>query len=269
MISLQNISYAIQQKIIVNDISIEIPEKKFIALLGPNGAGKSTLLQLIAGSLVPTKGKILLHNRPLSSFSIAELARHRAVLSQFSPIHVPIKVQELIALGRYVYAPMLVAAADRLHVKKQMERMQIAHLANRYYHTLSGGEAQLVQLCRVVVQLDLDNLSDTPKFLLLDEPVSNLDVHYQHAVLQLAKSLVPSGVTIVAILHDINLALEYAEEIHLIKGGGLLKTITPQNPLSAGDIKEVYEVEAELFRIGESQQTWVRTSSLKKQSDGE
>jgi iron complex transport system ATP-binding protein len=264
MISLQNVSYAIKDKIIVSDISLEIPEKKCIALLGPNGAGKSTLLQLIAGSLTPSKGKILLNSKPLNSFSIAQLARHRAVLSQFSPIHVPIKVQDLIALGRYAYAPMVVTASDWHYVTQQMERMQIAHLANRYYHTLSGGEAQLVQLCRVVVQLDLDNFSGTPKFLLLDEPVSNLDVQYQHAVLQMAKSLVPSGVSIVAILHDINLDLEYAEEIHLIKKGCLFKTLTPQNPLSAEDIKEVYQVEAELFRIGAQQQNWVRTSPLKK-----
>jgi len=258
MIRLENVSYSQQGKYLVSDINLQISLGSFHAILGPNGAGKSTLIKLMAGAIQPTKGKVWMNERNLASYSIPEMASTRAVLSQYYPIHLPIKTDELILLSKPHRFGGVYSKSDIEKVLAMLELMKIAHLFNRYYHTLSGGEAQLVQLCRVLLQLQWGDTAAASKYLFLDEPVSHLDIQYQHAVLTIAKSLVNKGITVVAVLHDINLALDYASNIHMLKQGTLIRSTTADRPLSPTDIRQVYGMDASIVLTGKDQLYMIR-----------
>ncbi|NDA60848.1 MAG: ATP-binding cassette domain-containing protein [Chitinophagia bacterium] len=258
MIKVENVSFSQKGKYLLSDINFQISSGKFHAIIGPNGAGKSTLIKLLAGSLHPTEGKIWMNGRELSTYSISALAGMRAVLSQYYPILMPIKTEELILLGKSDRFEALNSKYDRIKMLGLLEEMKITHLYNRYYHSLSGGEAQLVQLCRVLLQLEREDISANNKFLFLDEPVSHLDIQYQHAVLAVATSLVSKGITVVSVLHDINLALDYASNIHMMKMGKLIRSTSEEQPLIPEDIRQVYGLDASLVDTGRAHQYMIR-----------
>lgn len=258
MIKVENVSYNQQEKWILSEIDLQITLGSFHAIIGPNGAGKSTLIKLMAGAIQPTKGKIYMNGSNLASYSIPALASLRAVLSQYYPIYTPIKTDELVLLGKPNRFAGLYSKTDRKKVFALMEQMKIAQLYNRYYHTLSGGEAQLVQLCRVLMQLEWEDADSANKYLLLDEPVSHLDIQYQHAVLSIAKSMVNKGITVVSVLHDINLALDYATNIHMLKQGTLIRSATVDQPLDPEDIRQVYGMDASIISSGKDEPYMIR-----------
>src|SRR5206468_4796831 len=170
--------------------------------MGANGAGKSTLLKLLAGDLKPSAGKIWWEKKEISDYSKKELAVQRAVLSQHYNISFPITVQEIVMMGRYPHFSSNPGEVDLAICREAMDLMSVREFAERDYNTLSGGEAQKVQMSRVLAQVwDAQN----EKILYLDEPVSHLDVRFQHQLLRAAKDWCRNQTTVIAILHDINL----------------------------------------------------------------
>lgn len=245
MIHTDNISFNIGAKQLLQHVDVQIEQGSFTVIMGPNGAGKSTLLKILAGSLVATEGTVTLNDKSIAAFSSSELAKKRAVLSQHYHLNFPLEVKEIVMMGRYPYFDLQPSKNDERIVAESMQRMNITEMRERDYSTLSGGEAQKAQMSRVLSQIG--ELSEENKVLFLDEPVSHLDVKYQHELLNAAKNLCAKNVTVVAVLHDVNLALRYADTILFMKEGKLIRTLSQSETLSAELIEEVFDVQCNII----------------------
>ena len=246
MLEVQQVSYSVSEKLLVKKASMQILPGEFVVIMGANGAGKSTLLKMMSGALLPTEGKILFNGIEPRKYKIEELAKYRAVLSQHYHISFPIQAYEIVLMGRYPYFDNKPTKTDESIVNLAMETMQVSHLSSRDYNTLSSGEAQKVQMSRVLSQIGETTLQQT-KLLLLDEPVSHLDIKYQHQLLKEAKLLCLKNVGVVAVLHDINLALKYADKILFMKDGEILQSIAKQEPVTAQLLMQVFDIEVKIF----------------------
>lgn len=256
MIDVQNVSLIIGKSFLVKEVSLMIRPGEFVVIMGPNGAGKSTLLKMMSGTILPTAGNILFKGEKISGYKTEVLARHRAVLSQHYHISFPLSVREMVMMGRYPYFKNHPLPMDEVIVDNQMDKMEISHLRDRNYHTLSGGEAQKVHMSRVLAQIG-DTSVTQEKLLLLDEPVSHLDIKYQHQLLQEAKSLCRKQVAVAAVLHDVNLALKYADKIFFMKGGHIIRTLSKNEPITAELLKEVFDMNAAIFDMPDRQGKFV------------
>jgi iron complex transport system ATP-binding protein len=245
MIEAIKISYAVQHSCLVDEVSLSAEPGEFLVIMGPNGAGKSTLLKMLSGSLVPQKGTVTCNGKPVKEYPASSLAKIRAVLSQQYSIGFPIEAREVVMMGRYPHFQNYPTREDQACVSAAMDRMQVGHLAQRDYHSLSGGEAQKIQMCRVLAQLGDTHRNET-HYLFLDEPVSHLDIKYQHQLLKEAKSLTRQRVVIIAVLHDLNLALQYADRILFLKEGRLVGTVSEKSPITTDLIKNVFDMAGQI-----------------------
>jgi iron complex transport system ATP-binding protein len=243
MLRADGVSFRAGTKELVAPVTIGFEPGLFHVVMGANGAGKSTLLRMLAGDLRPTAGTVFIDDHALDRFTRLELARRRAVLSQQYHIAFPVAVSDLVRMGRYPYAAP--ATEDALVCRQALEAMRMESFAGRDYGTLSGGEAQKVQMCRVLAQID----PRTPegKILFLDEPVSHLDIRYQHQLLKTAKDLCRQGATVIAVLHDINLAIAFADRLLFLKGGHLVHRLDDPAGLTAAMIADVFDMNARIL----------------------
>jgi iron complex transport system ATP-binding protein len=255
MINFFQTSYSINKKHLLNPTDLQIDPNEFLVIMGANGAGKSTLLKLMAGLLKPSKGKILFDNIDLTKYTVAQLAQKRAVLSQHYQYSFPLTAKEIAMMGRYPFYDSSPTLEDEKIVSNAMELMRVTKFANRSYESLSGGEAQKVQMSRVLAQMFTEKKEQ--KYLLLDEPVSHLDIKFQHQLLVIAKSLVNPQTAVVAVLHDINLALKYADRIIFMKEGCIIYEHKIMEDLPLNIINEVFGVEAQLVSIPNQQRKLV------------
>lgn len=220
----------------------ELPAREVVSVLGPNGAGKSTLLRLLAGETRPTEGEVRLGNDPLSSIPPSARARRLAVLPQEGHVSFPFQAHEIVRLGRIPHEGVVERVSDDDVVEAALELCDASHLAGRAYGTLSGGERQRVQLARVLAQVWED--PGATRFVLLDEPTSALDLAHQHSVLSLAARLAGAGIGVLVILHDLNLAAQYADRIVLLRDGRIVAEGRPADVLQPEVIRHVYGVYA-------------------------
>lgn len=223
--------------VLLDSVSCEIRTGEILVVLGPNGSGKSTLVRLLAGESPPDHGMIKLDGQPIDSYSSEQLALRRAVLPQSSPLAFPFAVEEVVMMGRAPHVHGIEMEYDIEIVKQAMRRTDVADLIGRNYLTLSGGEKQRVHLARVMTQLAHN---DGPRFLLLDEPVSSLDMEHQHACMKIARELSSQGVGVMAVLHDLNLAAMYADQILILSHGTVAGQGTPTGLLTETMIRKVF-----------------------------
>jgi iron complex transport system ATP-binding protein len=205
-----------------------------LAVLGANGAGKSTLLRCLSGEMRADAGEVRLLGRPLARWSAREMARHRAVMPQASALAFPLRAREVAALGRIPWG------GGDAGVAAALASAGAEHLAARWYGTLSGGEAQRVQLARVLTQLH--GTPPAHSALLLDEPTASLDLRHQHRILEAATERARAGATVVMVLHDIGLAAQHATHILLLREGVPLATGTVQAMLDPALLSATYGV---------------------------
>ena len=222
-------------------------------ILGPNGAGKSTLLSVLAGLRKPTRGHCFLHWRELSHWPVAQLARQRAVMLQDTLVAFDFTVQEVVELGRYPHR--LQPAPDEAGIVSQaMQATDVAHLRHRRVNSLSGGERARVQLARVLAQL-WQGSADGPCWLQLDEPTAALDLQHQHRVLALVRQWARErGVGVVAVLHDLNLALRYADQVCVLDRGRRVASGLPQQVLVPAMVTSVWGVGVQKVRGANGQE---------------
>jgi iron complex transport system ATP-binding protein len=249
MLSAVNISFKINGKTLLHDTSLSFESNRFHVIMGANGAGKSTLLKLLAGSLHCSTGNIFLHQEELNSFTQKELALKRAVLSQHYNITFPITANDIVMMGRYPYFISSPLQHDHDICTEAMQLLEADDLAERDYNTLSGGEAQKIQMSRVLAQI-WEAKEGEEKILFLDEPVSHLDIKYQHQLLNVAKVLCQKHVTVIAILHDINLALTYADRILFMKQGKICYETRSPKEVTTTIIKDIFDIEAGIIEPG-------------------
>ncbi|MBX2956215.1 MAG: heme ABC transporter ATP-binding protein [Cyclobacteriaceae bacterium] len=210
-----NVTYSIRHKQIVRDCSLEVQPGVFTAVVGPNGAGKTSLLKILANEVTNYRGQVQLNGMPVYKLKHRELSKLRAVLPQHTTVNFPFTIEQVIQIGRYAH--LTTKNENERIITEVMERTSLTSFKGRMYQTLSGGEQQRVQMARVMAQIWDKAVS--PKYLLLDEPTSSLDLSQQHALLELAKNLCSRNIGVLAILHDLNLAAQYGDEVLFLKGG--------------------------------------------------
>ncbi len=234
-------------KSLLRDVSLDVAPGEFVAIIGPNGAGKSTLLNALAGDRVLSSGEILLDGRPLTHWSKLELARRRAVLPQHSAVAFDFTGLQIAMLGLLGFRGTLSERQMQAVAEKALAETEALAFADRPYTVLSGGERQRVQLARVLAQCDADPAA-TP-FLLLDEPITGLDLSHQHAALASARRRVDRGLGVLAVLHDLNMAARYADRVGIVEDGRVTnlgptrQTLDPER-LSAVFATPIVRIEA-------------------------
>ncbi|EGU29466.1 hemin importer ATP-binding subunit [Vibrio sp. N418] len=234
-VAIQNLSIALSGRTILDDVNLSLNRGEFTALLGPNGTGKSTLLKSLTGE-ISARGNFALFGQPREQWRSDQLAKHFGVLPQSSSLSFNFSAREVVALGGLGLS-MSREELDGV-IDGYMQQIDVIHLANRDYPTLSGGEKQRIHLARVLTQLEQ---SGKNKILLLDEPTSALDIHHQHSTLALAQKWAQQGATVVAVLHDLNLAAQYADRIVILNNGSIVADDIPEKALSSTVIEQVYQ----------------------------
>lgn len=225
----------------LENIDIELTVGKFYGIIGPNGCGKTTLLDLLTGNKTPSAGTVQLFDRPLSSYGKRDLATLLALVPQEYDTGFGFSVEEVVLMGRHPYIPRFSSPTpkDWEHVDKAMEAIGITAMRDRYTSTLSGGQKQRAVVARALAQ-------DTP-LLLFDEATSSLDIKYTLQIFDLARDLVNShGRTIIAVMHNLNLAAAYCDEILIMDRGKIVSFGSTSTTLTAEVIREVFGVESNI-----------------------
>jgi iron complex transport system ATP-binding protein len=237
ILSAEAIHVAHSGQAVLSDLTVELPAAGLIGLIGPNGAGKSTLLRCLAGLQVPDRGRVNLGGRPLLSLPLRQRGRTLAYLAQSAPIHWPLTVERLVALGRLPHlgpwsGP---ATTDAAAIRSAMANCSVGHLAERCVTSLSGGERALALLART--------LAVQPQILLVDEPVAGLDPCHQLQVMELLASQAASGRLVIVVLHDLTLASRFCHRLLLLKQGRLMRDGIPATVLQPDILAAAYHVD--------------------------
>jgi iron complex transport system ATP-binding protein len=224
---------------VLGPLDLQVPRGSFLGILGPNGSGKTTLLRALTGGLRPSAGEILFEQRPLHDYRASELARLAGVVPQQFSLDFNFTVEEMVAMGRYAHADR---AADGTAVTSALQATGMTELSGRLVTELSGGERQRALIAQTLAQ-------ETPT-LLLDEPLNNLDLNHQLEIMQLLRCLHAAGRTIVIVVHDLNMASQYCDELLLLDHGRVAALGTPEGILDPRMILEVFKVRVAVHRQG-------------------
>lgn len=237
MLEAQNISYAQRKFTILENIDVSVNYGELLVIVGPNGAGKSTLLSVLANELARHEQPVYFKNKTFKDWDEKELAHTKAKFSQNNSPDIPLSVKDVVMMGRYPYFSTIPHQADEDAVHKAMEETDVSALATRDYNSLSGGEKQRVHLARVLAQLDnkVEN-----KMVFLDEPLNNLDVLHQHRILHTIKNFTEQGNAAIIVLHDLNLAAQFADKVMLLKNGQIAAHNVPGKVFTTEIISRVY-----------------------------
>ena len=240
MIKIQNLSHQIHKQTILHNIHLTIPQGGITALIGANGAGKSTLLSLMARLKPLVSGSISYNGRDLASTPTAQVAKMLAILTQENSIHSRIAVRDLLLFGRYPYHQGQPTAEDQAIVDNALVEFQLQDLAHRYLTELSGGQRQRALIAMVFCQ--------STEYVLLDEPLNNLDMYYARNLMQLLHRLAHSQQrTIIVVLHDINMAAAYADHVVAMKQGQVLFSGCPDEVFTVPNIQAAFNMEVDVL----------------------
>jgi iron complex transport system ATP-binding protein len=235
MFQVKDLRFSYGSRTVLDGLAFAVEKGSFTGIIGPNGSGKTTLLRLLTGVLAPQGGEIWLDNQQLRSYSRLGLARQMAVVSQEADGGVLFTVEELVGMGRTPFIGRFgrESADDRQIVAESLELTGCLHLRERVVGELSGGERQRVAIARALAQ--------RPAILFLDEPTTHLDIGYQQEILDLVKKLqVSRGMTVLAVLHDLNLAAYYADTLLLLHDGKVEAAGTPAEVVTADNLAAAY-----------------------------
>nr|WP_082708984.1 heme ABC transporter ATP-binding protein [Marinobacterium profundum] len=242
--SLQADTLTVQRngRFLLESVDLSLTPGSLTVVLGPNGAGKSTLLHMLAGLERPDGGSVRLNGQPLLAMDSLERARRLAVMTQDQPLDFAFSVEEVVLLGAYPLG--LGRAEERAHCLRGLQRLELQALASRNYLSLSGGEQQRVQMARVLAQC-----SEATAVLLLDEPVSAMDLRHQHLCLRQLRRLADAGAAVLVILHDLALAARYADRVLLLKNGRVLVQGGMLETMTASSLSRLFDVRVEVALV--------------------
>lgn len=239
MIEARDVSVSIGRHRIVSGAGLVARPGAVTAIVGPNGSGKTTLMRAICGD-IRYEGTISINGRDVAHARQWELSTLRAVLPQASALAFPFTVREIVRLGMLGGRSGAPADADETLPERALAAVDLAGFAGRYYQHLSGGEQQRVQLARVLCQVWEPVLDGEPRYLLLDEPVSSLDIRHQIAIMRIARGYADRGGGVVAILHDLNLTAMFADHVLVMHGGSPAASGTPREVLADDVLEAVF-----------------------------
>jgi iron complex transport system ATP-binding protein len=230
------ITVSLGRKEVLHGIDFTARAGELTVIVGPNGSGKTTLLRAVTGDL-PHGGAIRLNGQDIDRLHLWQLAQRRGVLPQQSALSFPFTVREIVRMGLEAGAH----AGRRSLPDQALAAVGLSGFSGRFYQELSGGEQQRVQLARVLCQVWEPMLDDAPCWLLLDEPVSSLDIGHQLAVMRLAKDYASRGGGVVAVMHDLNMTALFADRVALIAQGRLLAAGSPRDVLTDVNLLRAYD----------------------------
>lgn len=237
MLEIKNLTCGYDSKFFLENINFKMAEGEFVGIIGPNGSGKTTLLRAITRVIKPKKGGILFEKEDIEKLRFKGLAKKIAVVSQSPEMELRMSVEEFVLLGRIPHRErlqFLETKVDEEIAQKAMYLTNTFSFKERFIENLSGGEKQLVVIARALAQ--------EPKLLLLDEPTSHLDITHQVKILDLIKKLNKDfGLTVIIVLHDLNLASEYCDRLILLAEGKIYKIGKPEEVLTYQIIERVYK----------------------------
>lgn len=238
MIKGTNITYSHKNFPILNEINLTVEFGEFLAIVGPNGAGKSTLLSVLANEISIVNPKdVLFKEKEFKQWNLKDLAHNKAKFSQHNPAEITLQVKDVVMMGRYPYFNSSPNQEDYEAVEESMSETDVTHLKDREYNTLSGGEKQRVHLARVLAQLKNDIHQ---KLMFLDEPLNNLDVKHQYKALQTLKDFTKKENSAIVVMHDLNLAAQFADRILLMKSGKVVSHGKPEEVFEEKTISDTY-----------------------------
>lgn len=238
MIKGHDISYAHKNFHILKSVNLSVEYGEFLAIIGPNGAGKSTLLSVLANEIsAQQKNNVLFKEKEFRQWNLKDLSQNKAKFSQHNSDDITLRVKDVVMMGRYPYFNTVPSQNDWQAVEESLKETDVLHLKDREYNSLSGGEKQRVHLARVLAQLKNDVQH---KLMFLDEPLNNLDVKHQFKALQSIKNFTQKANTAIVVLHDLNLAAQFADRILLMKNGQVASQGSPEEVFKQEIISDAY-----------------------------
>lgn len=245
MIKIKNLRVQYDKKVAVDNMTLEIREHKITTIIGPNGCGKSTLLKAVSKNLAYQNGRIEINNQDLRHYKTKKLAKELAILPQSPKVPDDFSVGELVSFGRYPFIPFgrRFSKKDYDIVNWALDKTDMRRFRCRKVASLSGGERQRAWIAMALAQ--------EPKILLLDEPTTYLDIAHQFEVLELIREIgQKTGMTIVMVLHDINQAARYSDEVIVMKDGQLRAQGTPYQVINETTMRDVFSLKGDFFEHG-------------------
>ncbi|MGV8938598.1 MAG: heme ABC transporter ATP-binding protein [Allorhizobium sp.] len=245
MIRARNIAFVRSGRTIIAPTDITIDAGRLTVIVGPNGAGKSTLMKLLCGEISASEGLISYGGRDIRALSAGELAQRRAVLPQTTTLSFPFTVLEVVRMGAVANGSLMPTQAAR----DALAKIGLEEFEARQYRKLSGGEQQRVQFARALAQVPDAISNGQPRALFLDEPTASLDLRHQIAVLETARGFARDGGAVLAILHDLNLAAEFADHLLIMADGRVVSSGPPQQTIQEDVIARVYGIQGAVGQL--------------------
>ena len=245
LLEIKSIFFKIKEKLILNDISLNVKSGDMVSIIGPNGSGKTTMLKAISNEVKISDGKIIFNKKNINNWDISDLANEKSVLSQSSNLVFPFTVIDIVKMGRFPIKKKGNLTQENNLCEKILDIFDLTDYVNQNYITLSGGEKQRVQLARVVAQIWSEDYSE--KILLLDEPTSYLDIKHQYLLFNFLKTLNDKGLTIMMVLHDLNHAISNSNKVAVLKNSQLISYGDTKKVITENLINKVFEIDLKLI----------------------
>ncbi|TWJ79347.1 putative siderophore transport system ATP-binding protein YusV [Bacillus paralicheniformis] len=244
MIEVRDIMKQFGEQTVVHPTTLTIKKGMITSFIGPNGAGKSTLLSIISRLIGMDAGKVLIDGKEISAYKSNDLAKKISILKQSNQINIRLTVRELVSFGRFPYSQGRLSKEDWVYVDEAIDYMKLREIEHKHLDQLSGGQCQRAFIAMVIAQ-DTD-------YILLDEPLNNLDMKHSVEIMKLLKDLVENrGKTIVIVIHDINFASVYSDRIAALKNGRIVKEGPAEDIIQTPVLKDIYDMDIPIQQIGD------------------
>ncbi len=242
MVEVKNVSKQYNGKSVLENVSLSIEKGKITSFIGPNGAGKSTLLSIISRLIKADSGEVLIDGQDVSTTKSNILAKKISILKQSNHINIRLTVKELVSFGRFPYSQGRLTKEDETAVAEAISYMELDEIQHKYLDQLSGGQKQRAYIAMVIAQ-------DT-EYILLDEPLNNLDMKHSVQIMKVLRRLVNElGKTVVIVIHDINFASVYSDNIVALKNGKLVNNGPADSIINQAVLKDIYEMDMQIEEI--------------------
>ncbi len=242
MIEIKNINKSYGNKKVVDNVSFNIEEGKITSFIGPNGAGKSTVLSIISRLMDADSGEVYIDGKEIKEWNSKELSKKLSILKQSNSLNIRLTIRELVSFGRFPYCEGKLKKEDEKIVDNALEYMKLTDIQNKYLDELSGGQRQRAYIAMIVAQ-DTD-------YILLDEPLNNLDMKHSAEMMKMLRQMVNDlGKTIIIVIHDINFASCYSDNIVALKDGKLVNNTTTEKMITEVNLSKLYDMDFDIREV--------------------